>query len=238
MAPASSLPSGGACSVTNSMSGCFALHQLLEGGGGRLSELEIRIDQRPALLLGGQRVGQHHRDLHVGRGAQAEGIAVAVLPSDLVGQRLGGEEEHLALAGELGDGETDVRQEGPSQDVHALAGDKLVGHPDGVARIGAVVARHHFELLAEHAALGVDLLDRHFPTLLVGIEEGRLRLVAVELADLDGVLRQRGTGYADGRGARSQPQQVHSRHHARSPMEAGSRQRGGRCASNAMFLGK
>jgi hypothetical protein len=44
--------------------------------------------------------GYGHRHLHVGRGPQAEGVAVAVLPGDLVGQRLGGEKEDLLLAGE------------------------------------------------------------------------------------------------------------------------------------------
>ncbi len=33
---------------------------------------------------------------------------VAVLPDDLVGQRLGAEEEHLLLAGEFGHRETDI----------------------------------------------------------------------------------------------------------------------------------
>jgi hypothetical protein len=74
------------------------------------------------------------------------------------------------------------------EDVDAFACHQFVGHPHRIARIGTVVARNHFELLAEHAALGVDLLDRHFPALLVGIEERGLGLVAVEFADLDGVL--------------------------------------------------
>ena len=72
----------------------------------------------------------------------------------------------------------------------AFARDQFLGDAHRIARVGAVVARDHFELLAEHAALGVDLLDRELPALLVGIEEGRLRLVAVELADLDGALRR------------------------------------------------
>src|SRR6185312_16609087 len=40
---------------------------------------------------------------------------------------------------------------------------------------------------------------RHFPALLVRIEEGRLRFVAVELADLDGLLRERRSGEAPGK---------------------------------------
>ena len=88
--------------------GLRLLHQRLEILRGRLAVFEVRIDQRPALLLRGDRRRHQHRGLHVGRGAQAEGVFVAVLPGDLVGQRLGGEEEHLLLAGEIGDRETDI----------------------------------------------------------------------------------------------------------------------------------
>ena len=73
----------------------------------------------------------------------------------------------------------------------AFARDQFLGDAHRFAGIAVVVARDHLELLAEHAALGVDLFDRQFPALLVGLEEGGLRLVAVELADLDGVLRRR-----------------------------------------------
>src|SRR5262249_15512378 len=40
------------------------------------------------------------------------------------------------------------------------------------------------------AALGVDVLNRELPASLIGLEECRLRLVAVELADLDRALRE------------------------------------------------
>ena len=83
-----------------------------------------------------------------------------------------------------------MRQEGAGDHGDAFARNQFFGHPHGFARIGAVVAGDHFQFLAEYAALRIDFLNRHFPTLLVGIEEGRLRLVAVELADLDGVLRR------------------------------------------------
>jgi len=55
------------------------------------------------------------------------------------------------------------------------------------AGFAVVVAAHDLDLLAQNAARGVDLLDRHLPALLVGFQEGREDLVAVELADLDGV---------------------------------------------------
>src|SRR5262245_66215472 len=84
-----------------------------------------------------------------------------------------------------------MRKEGTRDQGHAFARNQLLGHPHRLARIGAVVARDHLKLFAENTAFGVDFLDRHFPTLLVRVEEGGLRLVAVELADLDCVLRRR-----------------------------------------------
>ncbi len=106
-------------------------------------------------------------------------------------------------------------EEGAGDDVDAFAGDQLLGGPYRIAGIGAVVARHHLELLAEHAALGVDLLDRELPALLVGIKEGRLRLIAVELADLDRALRESGRAEeAKCGGRRGEAKQMRSRDHA------------------------
>ncbi len=223
-APASILPSGGACSVTISRVGLLLLDQFLERRRGRLAVFEVRIDQRPALLFRRDRARHQHRRLHVGRGAQAERVFVAVGPGDLVGERLGGEEEHLLLAGEVGHGETDVRQERAGERDHALARHQLFRRADRLARIGAVVARDDLELLAVDAAFGVDLLDRHLPTLLVGVEEGRLRFVAVELADLDGLLRQRRRGKrgGDGRGKR-EADDVTQWQHDSSPLDGDGR---------------
>ena len=92
------------------------------------------------------------------------------------------------------------------------------GDADGIARIGAVVARDHLDLAAEHAALRIDLLDRQFPALLVWIEEGGLRLVAVEFADLDRALREcRAAETCGGCGHRGKPKQVRSGDHAGAP---------------------
>src|ERR1044071_4473893 len=49
-----------------------------------------------------------------------ERVAVAVLPDDLVGEGLGGEEQDFELAGEAGDRETHVRGEGPHPEVDPL----------------------------------------------------------------------------------------------------------------------
>src|SRR5262245_59048369 len=107
-----------------------------------------------------------------------------------------------------------MREERAGDDVGALAGDQLVGDTHRVARARAVVARDHLELLAEHAALGVDLLDRELPALLVGIEEGRLCLVAVELADLERVLRQGRRAETDDDARRGQQRELISGAHA------------------------
>src|SRR5262249_15770231 len=100
------------------------------------------------------------------------------------------EEEHLLLAGELGDRKPDMGEERAGDDVYALASDELVGDADGIAWARAVVTRDHLELLAEHAALGVDVLDREFPALLIRLEERWLRLLPAALADLGRALRE------------------------------------------------
>src|SRR5262245_15605609 len=105
-------------------------------------------------------------------------------------------------------------EEGAGDDVRSLAGDELVGDAHRVARARAVVARDHLELLAEHAALGVDLLDRELPALLVRIEEGGLGLVAVELADLERVLRQGRRAETDDGARRGQQGELISGAHA------------------------
>ena len=131
---ASILPSGGACSATNSTSGCFSFSSFLKAAVADCAVLVVRIDDRPALLLELGGVGNQHRRLHVGRGAQAEGVGVAGVPDDLVGQRLGGDEQHLALLGEVGDGEADVRREGADQEGDLLAAQQLLGDAHGVGR--------------------------------------------------------------------------------------------------------
>ncbi len=117
---------------------------------------------------------------------------MALLPGDLGRERLGGDEQHLLLLGEVRDREPDVGEEGAGEQRHLLARDQLVGERHGVRGLAAVVAREHLERpAAEHAARGVDLLDRELPALLVGQREARETRVAVDLADLDG-LRRRG----------------------------------------------
>ena len=128
---------------------------------------------------------------------------MALLPGDLGRERLGGDEQHLLLLREVGHGEADVGEEGAGEQRHALARDQLVGERHGVRGLAAVVAREHLERpAADHAARGVDLLDRELPALLVGEREGRKARVAVDLADPDrvgGLERQRDQAGGGGR---------------------------------------
>ena len=175
--------------------------QLLERGHGRLAVLVIGVDDGPALFLHGRGLGHQHGHLHVGRGAQAEGVAVALFPDDLVGQRLGGQEEALFLLREVGQRQPHMRQKAAHEHVHLLARDQLLGGAHGVGRVAVVVARDQHQLLAANAAGDVDLRQRQLHALLVGLEEGRLGLVAVDLANGVDILR---LGRAQGAGQHGQ----------------------------------
>src|SRR5512132_2776076 len=81
-------------------------------------------------------------------------------PRQRVAEWLGGDEKHPFLSGEVGNRETDVREEGAHQQRDVLPHRELVGRGQRVADIAAVVARNDFEGPAEHAALVVDLGER------------------------------------------------------------------------------
>ncbi len=173
-------------------------HLLLERGGGRLPVLVVGVDDRPALLRELRRFRRQHRRLHVGRGAQPERVPVAVFPDDLVGERLGGKEQHLTLFGEVGHGKPDVRRECPHQHDGLFAREEFLGHADRIAWVAVVVARHDFERPPEHTSRRIDLGQRQLHAPLVRLQERREHLVAVELAEPDRLRharqRQRGNG--------------------------------------------
>src|SRR5690606_18354179 len=121
-----------------------------------------------------------------------------------------GEEENLALLREVREREADVGEEAAGQHVDPLAREELLGHPDGIARAGTIVAGDDLELLAVDAAGRVDLLQRELPALAIGIQERGLCLVAVDLADADRVLRGGGRGCRDAEaGDRRQHHRAH-----------------------------
>ena len=162
--------------------------QLLEGGRSRLAVLVVGVNHRPAFLLELDRLGHQHRALHVSAGAQPEGVAVAVLPDDLVGQRLTGQVEKLLLLGEIGQCQPDVGQKGAGQHVDLFTRDQLFGCAHRVTGVAVVVPGDQLDLFAIESAGGVDLVDGQLHALLVGLQKGGLRLVAVDLADLDHAL--------------------------------------------------
>ena len=84
------------------------LEQGLEGFHRRLAVFIVGIDQRPAFLFHRHHLRHQHRHLHVGRRAQAEGVTIAALPDQLVGQRLAGQKKDLFLPGIVGQRQTDV----------------------------------------------------------------------------------------------------------------------------------
>ena len=106
--------------------------------------------------------------------------------------------------------------------MHGLfAGQELLGHAHGIAGIAVVVARHDLERTPQHAATGVDLGDGELHALLVGLEERREYLVAVELAQPD---RLAG-GRKSRRGGRSQGGQGDDAGEAMNPVHDVSRRR-------------
>ena len=197
--------------------GLGGLEQLLERRHGRLPVFVVGVDHGPALFLHLGGLGHQHGGLHVGAGAQAEGVLVAALPGHLVGQRLARQEEKLLLLGEVGHRQAGVRQEGARQHIDLLARHQLFGHANGVAGVGVVVARDQFDLLAIDAARSVDLIDRQLHAFLVGLQESRLCLVAVDLANLDHAL---GKHWGQGKGQCSRSRGTHevsSHRHGETP---------------------
>ena len=73
--------------------------------------------------------------------------------------------------------------------------DQLLGVLDRLGGLGLVVAEDDLDLAAEHAALGVDLLDGHLDADAVRAGEGRAdAAVGVDVADLDRRLGRDGAG--------------------------------------------
>src|SRR5438128_2331728 len=78
-----------------------------------------------------------------------------------------------------------MRGDWPHEEAYLLARKQFLGHANGVAGIAIVFARQHLELLPEHTAGRVNLLDGELHAALVRFQERREDLVAIDLADLD-----------------------------------------------------
>src|SRR5207249_2685047 len=88
-------------------------------------------------------------------------------------------------------------RDGADDQLDVVLEDQLLGLAYGGRGLGLVVLRDDLDLVAEHAALGVQLLDGHLHehrlVLAVALEDADL---AAEVADLDDLrLRERGRGH-------------------------------------------
>ena len=106
----------------------------------------------------------------------------------------------LVLLGDVHHRQRRAAGDGADQQLHVVLQDELLGLADGRRGLGLVVLGDDLDLVAEDAALGVQLLDRHLHAprlvLAVALEDADL---GAEVADLDD-LRLR-----DGRRRRSRP---------------------------------
>ena len=90
------------------------------------------------------------------------------------------------------DRERQARAPGAHHHRHLVAGDQLLGDRGGFGRVALVVLDHELDLLAEHAALGVDLVGGDLGAVDdVGARRGEGAGQRLVDADLD-VLRLRG----------------------------------------------
>ena len=174
--------------------GLCGFEQGLEGGDRRLAIFIVGVDHGPAFFLQLDGLGHQHGRLHIGAGAQTEGVGVAALPGELVGQGLAGQEKGFLLLGKVGHGQAGVGQEGAGEHIDFFARDQLFGHPHRIARVGVVVAGDEFILFTHETTGGIDLVNGQLHAFFVGLQKSGLRFVAVELTDLDGILGLRGHG--------------------------------------------
>ena len=132
-------------------------------------------------------------------------------PGDLVGQRLGGEEEHLLLAGEIRSPRGRYCDRNvPVEHRRRLRASPVLRRraplrPDWRRRRATTTS----SFLPSTPPLALISSSASSHALLVGLEEGGLRLVAVEFADLDGVLRESRRGKADADGSQRSSESKH-----------------------------
>ena len=101
----------------------------------------------------------------------------------------------------VGQGQAHIGEEAPGQHIHLLLGGQLDGMAQRFFGLAGIVAGDHLDLAPEQTALGIDLLDRQLPALLVGLGELRDRGIAVDFTDLDRCLGQGGGAQGGGQQA-------------------------------------
>ena len=100
--------------------------------------------------------------------------------------------DDLVLLGHVHHRQRGAAGHGPDEELDVVLEDQLLGLAHGGGGLGLVVLRDDLDLVAEHAALGVQLLDgeldRHRLVLSVALEDADL---GAEVTDLDDLLRVR-----------------------------------------------
>lgn len=190
VAPASMRPSARNCSATSHV-GARLQEQFLEPFHRRLAVFVVRRDDRPFPGRGLRRFLDG--DLHVGRGPQAEGVAVALRPDERVGQRLGGDAWKPLFWLAWWRRQPDIGEEaaGNGDRPSRRSRDRRRGAPRPPA--AGIVAEDGLELAAEHAppaALICSCTPVPMPADRVS-RKARLGGIGVDLADAD---RPRATG--------------------------------------------
>ena len=165
------------------------------GDGGDLLHVLPRGDDL------GRRASFHRR---VGGGAEDIRMQV-LLSSQLIGLGDGRDQDDLVLLGDGRNSGTLGRGQRTHQELHLLLEDHLARHAHRLVGGGLAVAHDELDLLAEHAARRVDLVDEHARALDCGLAiEGGRSGQRHRHADLDGVL---GCSRCDGQ------QRSHAREH-------------------------
>src|SRR5437899_2059104 len=139
----------------------------------------------------GEAVGLHPRV-----GLVAEVLLVELRRPHELGARHRIPVDRLVLLGDVHHGHGGAARDGANDELDVVLEDQLLGLAHGGRGLGLVVLGDHLDLVAEHAALGVQLLDGHLHehrlVLAVALEDTDL---AAEVADLDDLrLRERGRG--------------------------------------------
>ena len=174
--------------------GLRGFEQGLERCRSRLTVFVVGVDHGPALFLQLDRLRHQHRCLHVSAGTQTEGVGVATLPCELVGQGLTGQEKGFLLFGKVRHGQAGIGQESAGQHVNFFARDQLFGHAHGIARIGVVISGDELKLFTHQSTGRIDFVNGQLHAFFVGLQKCGLGFVAVDLADLDRVLGLSGQG--------------------------------------------
>src|SRR6516165_4789071 len=127
-----------------------------------MAERVVRRNEVPFLAVLVEQQFGNGVGLHLRRVTHAIDVPVAILAGDAVGVAAGDNVQHLLLVRYLGDGERDPRIHIAYEELDAVAFDQLARLLHASADIIGRVLDQELNLAAEHATLGVDLLDSVF----------------------------------------------------------------------------